>query len=383
MNDDKYICDSCFEDYAIKDFIRSQVTELQCDYCDRTDDEPIAALVDEVYDFIVEGIETQYTDPNNAGVSWDYEEGNWALGEVYSAHDLLHWEIELDAPDDFLDELEGYLSDQEWCEIDYTLGDYSNALVASWDQFCDYIKHQHQARYASLQSEDAKTQNENDPRGYSAADMLGILDATISSLNFIRTFSKGTQIFRVRPDGHFRIAAKLGTAPTNIAVQSNRMSPAGNPMFYGAFDPETSLRETCDGKTVEATIGSFSMLRDFLLLDLTEVEEIPSIFDKRRRQYRSEIIFLHSFVTDMSRPISRDGREHIEYAPTQVMTEYFRNFYRTKDDKKLDGIVYLSAQNSGERACVLFVTNEECGDSNAIKPNHKLALDAFEHVQLP
>ncbi len=72
--------------------------------------------------------------------------------------------------------------------------------------------------------------------------------------------------------------------------------------------------------------------------------------------------FLHSFTSDVARPIPPDGREHSEYAPTQVVAEYFRHVYKTSDGSPVDGILYPSSKTGG-RSCVLFVgASEVCNE---------------------
>jgi len=55
-----------------------------------------------------------------------------------------------------------------------------------------------------------------------------------------------------------------------------------------------------------------------------------------------------------------DGYEHIEYVPTQVVTEYFRYVVPEIAIYKIDGIVYPSAKEGGKNCCVLFFDNDEC-----------------------
>ena len=43
------VCAECFTDYAIKEFIHANLTELTCSYCSRTSESPIAA---EILDFV-------------------------------------------------------------------------------------------------------------------------------------------------------------------------------------------------------------------------------------------------------------------------------------------------------------------------------------------
>ncbi len=76
---------------------------------------------------------------------------------------------------------------------------------------------------------------------------------------------------------------------------------------------------------------------------------------------RSPLLFLHGFRRDITKPIERDGREHIEYVPTQVVTEYLRLVYRLpeEDAPSLDGLVFTSAR-SGGKSVVLFLDNDRC-----------------------
>ena len=57
------------------------------------------------------------------------------------------------------------------------------------------------------------------------------------------------------------------------------------------------------------------------------------------REERGGLLFLREFVKSITLPVVHDGREHIEYVPTQVLTEYFRQQVTTLDGSALDGIV--------------------------------------------
>jgi hypothetical protein len=67
-------------------------------------------------------------------------------------------------------------------------------------------------------------------------------------------------------------------------------------------------------------------------------------------------------VEDLSKPISKNGREHIEYVPTQVVTEYFRYTYEDLTGGSLDGIIYPSSKLSKKNACVLFYDHQQSLD---------------------
>jgi len=83
---------------------------------------------------------------------------------------------------------------------------------------------------------------------------------------------------------------------------------------------------------------------------------------KNQAHMRSTLIFMQSFVSDLSKPISRDGTEQIDYVPTQVFTEYVRHLYRCTDGEHPMGIIYPSARRNGGKSVVLFIENEGCCD---------------------
>jgi hypothetical protein len=79
------------------------------------------------------------------------------------------------------------------------------------------------------------------------------------------------------------------------------------------------------------------------VLDLSELPSVPSIFAASREQ-RGALQFLWEFVKSITAPVVHDGREHIDYVPTQILTEYFRERVKGSDGSALNGIVYPSAR---------------------------------------
>lgn len=119
-----------------------------------------------------------------------------------------------------------------------------------------------------------------------------------------------------------------------------------------------------------------------LVIDLTELPAVPSLYEPDRRGDRPWIAFLHRFAEEVRKPIDRDEREHLEYVPTQIVTEYFRHVYGVEHEQPVDGIIYRSAVRGGGRCIVLFVDNDDCGDVK--DPDAVLALArAFSLVRPP
>jgi hypothetical protein len=146
------------------------------------------------------------------------------------------------------------------------------------------------------------------------------------------------------------------------------MSPAGIPMFYGSFDKKTPLEEIARierSKPALISLATFELLDDIRVIDLTKVQPTPSIFDSENRDLRFDLSFLNSFLTDFIKPIEKDGKEHIEYVPTQVVTEYFRYIFRDSNKENVHGVCYPSSRNNGGKSIVLFIDQKNCTDTNS------------------
>ncbi len=390
MSQDKYVCADCFTDPFIKNFINANSFDEKCSYCLNESDEPIAASLEEVVGFIREGIETEWDNPVNC-VGWESAEGGWMGANVIDSYELVHDEIEElyhDTKTDILDDI-AFELDQEWCQRDpYGLPE-EETLILSWEDFEEKVKHE--TRYVFLKN------TENDIPDY-RSDMIPVhkmLDRLSEELSYledeglVKLLAVGETIYRARihdSKKRYETAKDLGTAPADKAKYSNRMSPAGIPMFYGAFDSDTPIEEIVnDGDNNSgkcASIGVFSFKKPLRLLDLTLNYEFPSIFDENRRHLRSTIIFIRAFVHDLSKPIKKDGMEHIEYVPTQVFTEYIRNIYKDVNGNSVIGILYPSSKKETGICCVLFVENNQCCDPGNVSNSHYLQLESVVRQEL-
>jgi len=386
---DKYVCAKCFSDYAIKAFIEQNAFSEKCSYCSNESDEPIAAPLEEVVEFIREGIETEWDNPVNC-VGWESAEGGWMGVRVIDSADLVMDEIEelQDTNEKVLDDIIYYL-DQEWCQRDpYGLRD-EEALLFSWTQFAEQVKHH--TRYIFFKLEE-KEESLHDLDIIPVSKMLDRLSNELSTLEdegVLSTIKTGSTILRTRihdKSKYLTNAKDMGTVPLEYAKYSNRMSPAGIPMFYGAFDSETALIETLDDSDIGvgrvASIGAFQVIKQMEVLDLTKHHEIPGIFDQNRGYLRSTLIFLRNFQEEVSKPINKDGAEHIEYVPTQVFTEYIRHLYKDQNNNNIDGILYPSSKHKGGVCCVLFIENQHCCDKVNASDKHYLLLEGIERRQI-
>lgn len=362
----KSVCSNCFEDYAIHEFINKNAVEQACDYCGNRSSEPIAAPLEDVIDFLLEGIGMEWDDPVNC-VGW---EDGWVGVEVIDSDELIRDRVGLeDSNEEVLQDIINSIWDREWCQRDPYGLRTEEALTFSWHSFCEQVKHHSRYIFFRMGDEEGHFYDLDE---IPASKMLDRISWEMSRLEYdidiIKLIDAGTRLRRVRIHGDnevYNTAKDLGTVSLEGAKYSNRMSPAGISMFYGAFDPETALKETIDreielGKV--ASIATFKTLRGIRVLDLSELPRIPSLFDPKKRYMRSSLMFMHNFVADLSKSVTKDNLEHVDYVPTQIFTEYIRYLYTDIEGNRILGIVYPSARNAGGKAVVLFLENEHCCD---------------------
>lgn len=81
---------------------------------------------------------------------------------------------------------------------------------------------------------------------------------------------------------------------------------------------------------------------------------MPSVFDLERKDAREKALFIHEFVETISVPVTKDGREHIDYVPSQVVCEYLAQVFDAGKDTRLAGLIYPSAVKAGGKNLVVF-----------------------------
>jgi hypothetical protein len=92
------------------------------------------------------------------------------------------------------------------------------------------------------------------------------------------------------------------------------------------------------------------------VVNLTHIPPPPSIFEAGPRE---ELQFLHGFAHDVSRPFTPDKELHVEYTPTQVVSEYLRHRLRDRRGRPIHGLLYTSAEDKGGINLALFISSDE------------------------
>lgn len=372
------ICSGCVEDDALKDWVSKHLSDSECRFCGTEREDLISASFEDFVGVVLEGFRFDYNDPDDEGIMYVSREGGYQAPTYDSWDVVANYDI---GSEHVEEELADVLMDKMWVKRDFYYGTESDHLAFGWENFKDFVKHR--SRYFFLQ------ESSEDRADISPSDLLeaiaGMVSSRLGGYDLVVTIEQGETLVRVRlDDDAHSTAAEIGPPPLQYASQSNRMSPAGIPMFYGAFDSETAIAETFDpdmGTDKILSVGTFEVLRPLRVLNLVELPAIPSVFDEQMRGLIHSLRFLNGFARSIAAPIARDGYEHIEYVPTQVVTEYFRRAFKTGDGEALDGIIYRSSRTGCERALVLFCENQHCIDSEKeVEPNSMLRLTGVEHT---
>lgn len=353
-----YVCEKCVEDSALQEVVRAHAIYEECDYCGRKSKLPIAAEFSDVFERISFAVEQEYIDPAEE-LPYDGREGGYQ-GRVMDGFELLE-EIGFDVRSELLRaDVIRTLRDKLFCPIDYWPGPLHERNMTSWERFKEVVKHERRYTFWTVNEDPDLGAAETLP-----GEMLKEVGEAAHIADLITVLVPGTQFWRVRVHVCSRslaTASDFAAPPIQNAVYANRMSPAGIPMFYGAEDFATAEVETVDptnaaGKSV--TGGYFVNLIPLNILDLTAVPVQPSFFSDWPRQVRQAVRFLRAFAKDISQPVQKTGQVHIEYVPTQALTEYIRHQFKTKNNESVQGIKYPSSRNG--RACyVLFFDHEAC-----------------------
>jgi len=360
LENDKYVCNDHINDDAIRTFIIEYSEKGICSYCSRKTQ---VALVKDVIKFIKGGIFHFYGDANDEGVSYESEEGGYYGAATYDTDEMLE-DAGLEVDNDLLrKDIFHAFGYNTWCDKDPYADRENVELSYNWKEFKQVVKHR--SRYVFLGSKQFQTGTKSLP----VDEILNDIGRRIDDLDLFKWLCPGTILYRCRQHSIAEVltsAKQLTSPPDDKAIFPNRMSPAGISMFYCAFDKRTCHLETVDPSNIskeKVTTGVFKNKKQLYLLDLTNLPELPSIFDPKRRKHYYSIVFLHDFVRDLTQPVSKDGRQHIDYVPTQIVTEYFRYTYTDLTGASIDGIQYPSSKIDGKNACVLFYDHPQSVDA--------------------
>lgn len=355
---DELVCTGCVDDHDLKRFIRTEGRGRGCAYC-RGRKSPSVPL-EELAEFIEGRMETFFGRAVDQ-LPYESREGGYQ-GWHTDTEDLLFETIGLELPKDVDGRLRraivDAIGDDAWCEFDWLRPELDEGLRYDWDRFCETVKHRRRFFFHHFGGEDYR-----DPDARSLHDFLLDFGRLIDEIRLIRTQPPGYVLYRARarkPGARFTTARELGPPPAALATQSNRMNPPGIAMFYGA---ESRALACAEARQPLLSVGRFETRRTIRLLDLVSLPQVPGFFSEASRRERLGLRFLHAFAEKITRPVQGDDRTHVDYIPTQVFTEFLRDF--SFEAGAIDGIRYRSATRVAGANVVLFATQEDVFDGSA------------------
>ncbi len=368
---DKHVCAVHVNDYALARLIAEHASVTQCTYCGREGGAPLDVLIER----IGSSLPVEWGNADNEGVGW---EGGY-VGKTYDT-----WELLTEAGDpplnhpELITDVVRALPQQAWAQRDFYGLRPDQRMRYGWREFGKTVKH-YRRYFFSDHGFDSE-----DPDYIAPGALLLAIGESLRSGGFVRPLPD-KPVYRVRTHDsqyHPRTAAGLGAPAAALIDRSSRMSPAGIPLYYGALDPATATAEARDANPdAEAwTIGTFHARRAARIVDLSTPPEVPSLYEPDRRHLRPGLIFLRHFVSEISKPFVRDDRIHIEYVPTQVITEWLRTRFDPGHGAPLVGVLYGSSRNPGGVNVSLFIDNDGACDPNDERDSALLVLDGHERL---
>jgi hypothetical protein len=367
----KDVCARHVEDYALERLIEENASTTSCTYCGREGAAPLDVLIKR----IATSLPAEWGNADEEGVGW---EGGY-VGKTYDTYDLI---TETGDPPlnhgELIADVVRALPQQAWAQRDFYRLRPDQRMGSAWEEFAETVK-QHRRYFFSDHGRDTE-----DPDHMAPGALLEAIGDALRAGGLVRPLPDDP-IYRVRPHAsqeHSRTAAELGAPPAARIDKSSRMSPAGVPLFYGALDSATATIEA-KGANPDAeacTMGTFRVRRSARVVDLSAPPEVPSLYDSERRHLRPGLSFLRHFVSEIAKPFERDDRVHIEYVPTQVITEWLRTRFDPGPGEPLVGVLYSSSRNEGGINVSLFIDNDGACDPANERDSALLVLDRAERL---
>lgn len=353
---DKLVCIECIEESTLQSIVQADLdSACICDFCGRSPASPLDSLVGA----FVNGLKNEFELAIDS-VPWEGCEGGYLINLHWDTYELI-WDFDyVFKSEELLLAVCDAVHDDTWVEKDWITRRRDEMLTDAWTEFCEAVKYQ--TRYVIWLLPEVEDIGAGEIQ---LSRLLDHIARLLAELELFKDIAVERRFWRAHCHDEPKIqltAERLGTAPPYLARQDNRMSPAGIPLFYGALDEETAVREVSVGDECPyVTLAAFESLTNMRMVDFTSLPSTPSVFDTDLGHLRREIDFLHRFVAELSKPVNCD-EARIEYVPTQIVTEFLLHVFRAEQQPPTCGLIYRSSVADGE--CIaLNMPNHRCLDA--------------------
>lgn len=191
-------------------------------------------------------------------------------------------------------------------------------------------------------------------------------ETEVNALYRARVFQSSEKLAAAlkRPD------IELGPPPSLLA-SAGRMNARGIAVFYAATDPTVALAETRPPVGSRVAVGRFEIIRPLRLLDIEVLRSIyvdGSVFDSGYLKRLEKAKFLRTVSHKISAAVLPDD-EPFEYLVTQAIADYLAAL----KEPVLDGIIYPSVQDGGQRKNVVLFHKSARVEELDIPPNTEIS----------
>lgn len=393
INLKKCFCINCFEDENIKDFIKSDGTQVKdktfkCEFCQVADwkhnekydikeydkklfkeediyiieqdifNQKIIEVINENFEYINPFICNEKNDLLNLGdilsdkLFWDESTNIFMKLAKYTFIKYKEFPFTENYIRTYTDDSKKDYVSEEICWIKC----WKQKENISWSEIQEHTKHK--ARYFEHEKDSFKLSQELKP-----------FKEVYKSL---KINSKNEKIYRARiinsekdkEDIKKSPNTELGKTPVQFA-KNNRFSPIGISYGYFSFDENTAIYEVRAESEQDVSIGTFKLKENLSLVDFRKLHCLSSELYKNnlnpfdKNNFNILLTDIYKFVTDISKPINEKDTL-LEYVPTQIMSEYIWSL-------GYDGFIFDSSQIKGGENLVLFRENPKYVDYHFTK----------------
>jgi hypothetical protein len=355
---DKNVCEECVVDNALVKLVNENLSSKSCDYCDEVNEDSfIAAPFNIVMHRIHESVTKEFSDAQDVNMPW--VEKGWLSKQLYIQEVVMNFDPGWGAQFcvDVTDCFDPNIYWVKHSDGDWSIDDPSDTLIYGWDSFKNQVMTK--TRYLFL-AEPEDEFSSGRPDYIPIASMLDALGNTCIKEKLVTIVPAGTEFYRVRhasKSDSFTTFSEMGVPPTGVA-SAGRMNPAGISYLYLAYRKDTAETEVLECSKRWFTAKYRSKV-DILIIDFSTLPDVPSIFEPDLYVSRHNRYFLHKFINDLVAPVSKDGREHVDYVPTQIVSEYFRYKFKSEKGSGIKGIKYPSVKDSGGTNLAVFSSNND------------------------
>lgn len=379
---DGSLCLEHLTDPALREQLQDECTEVECFVCGRRgshEDKPFAVEMDALGAVVWEAANWLYSWTDS--VDW-FNGEPWSYETLYETPEVIYDTVEDSIDPVYAERVIDVLVAATSATDYWVASGRSSAETLGWDSFASTVRTE--ARF-TLVGSSTRPGYEDEPPARVAAFLESLLAYVESDL--LVELPVGSVLYRGRmaeraSDLYARVkkepSSELGSAPSHLA-EAGRLSARGISMFYAADDLDIAVSEIAlHSRYNEAVVGAFRTRRPLRILDFTRpLTTLPSIFatDGESRKRWVFARFKTHFTDMITAPVLLDGREALDYTPTQVVAEWLR----WVPDTRIDGIAWPShlaasarPSSSGE---IIFARDE----NDPLRAEGKNVLLFFGH----